>query len=72
MVVGQPRLRMIALQVFEGVLLTAATASSGIPGGPDQRNALPIFQGSANKVPFSQLAFQLFQITKPELLPAYR
>ena len=29
MVVGQPRLRMIAFQVFDGVLVTAATASSG-------------------------------------------
>jgi len=29
MVVGQPRLRMIAVQVFEGVLVMAATTSSG-------------------------------------------
>ncbi len=29
MLVGQPRLRMIAFQVFEGVLVMAATASSG-------------------------------------------
>jgi len=29
MVVDQPRLRMIAFQVFEGVLVIAATASSG-------------------------------------------